>query len=73
VACYVDSYVKIEKDRINYCKDHQKELRTEIYQGLRDYIQTMANNSNRRIGKMVIHSHLLDHFEICYKTIKIQW
>jgi len=50
----VDSYVKIEKDRINYCKDHQKELRTETYQGLRDYIQTMANNSNRRIGKMII-------------------
>jgi len=36
----VDSYVKIEKDRLNYCKDHQKELRTETYQGLRDYIQT---------------------------------
>jgi len=41
VACYVDSYVKIEKDRINYCKDHQKELRTETYQGLKDYIQTI--------------------------------
>jgi len=50
----VDSYVKIEKDRINYCKDHQKELRIETYQGLRDYIQTMADNSNGRIGKMVI-------------------
>ncbi|KMQ91419.1 hypothetical protein RF55_8718 [Lasius niger] len=50
----VDSYVKIEKDRINYCRDHQKELRTETYQGLRDYIQTMANNLNGRIGKMVI-------------------
>ena len=33
-----DSYVKIEKDRINYCRDHQKELCTETYQGLRDYI-----------------------------------
>jgi len=50
----VDSYVKIEKDRINYCRDHQKELCTETYQGLRDYIQTMANNLNGRIGKMVI-------------------
>jgi len=50
----VDSYVKIEKDRINYCRNHQKELRTETYQGLRDYIQTMANNLNGRIGKMVI-------------------
>ncbi|KAM0727891.1 hypothetical protein ACS0PU_005360 [Formica fusca] len=50
----VNSYVKIEKDRINYCRDHQKELRTETYQGLRDYMQTMANNLNGRIGKMVI-------------------
>ncbi|KYN16225.1 DNA repair and recombination protein pif1, mitochondrial [Trachymyrmex cornetzi] len=50
----VDSYVKIEKDRINYCKDHQKELRTETYQGLKDYMQMMANNLNGRIGKMVI-------------------
>ncbi|XP_070165618.1 LOW QUALITY PROTEIN: uncharacterized protein [Polyergus mexicanus] len=50
----VDSYVKIEKDRIDYCKDHQKELRIETYQGLRDYIQTMADNLNGRIGKMVI-------------------
>ncbi|XP_018404137.1 PREDICTED: uncharacterized protein LOC108780818 [Cyphomyrmex costatus] len=50
----VDNYVKIEKDRINYCKDHQKELRTETYQGLRDYITNMANNLNGRIGKMVI-------------------
>jgi len=50
----VDSYVKIEKDRINYCKDHQKELRTETYQELRDYIQTMVDNSNGRIRKMVI-------------------
>ncbi|KYM96549.1 ATP-dependent DNA helicase PIF1 [Cyphomyrmex costatus] len=50
----VDSYVKIEKDRINYCKNHQKELRTETYQGLKDYMQTMAKNLNGRIGKMVI-------------------
>ncbi|XP_070157971.1 uncharacterized protein [Polyergus mexicanus] len=50
----VDSYVKIEKDRIDYCKNHQKELRTETYQGLKDYIETMANNLNGRIEKMVI-------------------
>jgi len=50
----VDNYVKIEKDRINYCREHQKELRTETYQGLRDYLQTMTNNLNGRIGKMII-------------------
>ncbi|XP_067214192.1 uncharacterized protein [Linepithema humile] len=50
----VDNYVKMQKDRIDYCKTHQKELRSETYQGLRDYIQTMTNNLNGRIGKMII-------------------
>ncbi|KYM98545.1 ATP-dependent DNA helicase PIF1 [Cyphomyrmex costatus] len=50
----VDNYVKIEKDRINFCKTHQKELRCETYQGLKDYMQTVANNLNGRIGKMII-------------------
>ncbi|XP_011859152.1 PREDICTED: uncharacterized protein LOC105556668 [Vollenhovia emeryi] len=50
----VDNYVKIEKDRTDYCKTHQKELRTETYQGLKDYIQSMANNLNGHIGKMVV-------------------
>lgn len=40
----VDNYVKIEKDRIDYCKAHQKELRVETYQGLIDYMQNRANN-----------------------------
>ncbi|XP_071581098.1 uncharacterized protein, partial [Temnothorax nylanderi] len=50
----VDNYVKIEKDRMDYCKNHQKELRSETYQGLIDYMQNMANNLNGRIGKMII-------------------
>ncbi|XP_067216604.1 uncharacterized protein [Linepithema humile] len=54
----VDNYVKMEKDRIDYCKTHQKELRSETYQGLRDYIQTMANNLNGRIGKMIVDKYI---------------
>ncbi|XP_036150735.1 uncharacterized protein LOC118648518, partial [Monomorium pharaonis] len=50
----VDNYVKIEKDRMNFCRAHQKELRSETYQGLIDYMQNMANNLNGHIGKMVI-------------------
>ncbi|KMQ88044.1 hypothetical protein RF55_12537, partial [Lasius niger] len=50
----VDNYVKMEKDRIDYCKIHQKELRVETYQGLIDYMQNRANNLNGRIGKMII-------------------
>ncbi|XP_057335095.1 uncharacterized protein LOC130673899 [Microplitis mediator] len=52
----VDSYVKIEKDRLNYCKFNQKKLRAESYQGLLDHLQSRVNNnnSNSNIGKIVI-------------------
>ncbi|XP_048511374.1 uncharacterized protein LOC125500989 [Athalia rosae] len=50
----VDSYVKIGKDRIDYCKNHQKELRAESYQGLVDYLNKRAENMNGRVGKMVV-------------------
>ncbi|XP_071643036.1 uncharacterized protein [Temnothorax longispinosus] len=50
----VDNYVRIERDRTEYCKTHQKELRFETYQGLIDYMQNIVNNLNGRIGKMVI-------------------
>ncbi|XP_011872670.1 PREDICTED: uncharacterized protein LOC105564699, partial [Vollenhovia emeryi] len=50
----VDNYVKIEKDRINYCKQNQKQLRAETYQGLIDYLTNAANNNEAHIGKMII-------------------
>lgn len=34
----VDSYCKIEGTRISFFRTHQKELWTETYQGLQDYI-----------------------------------
>uniref|UniRef100_A0ABD2WRG2 ATP-dependent DNA helicase n=1 Tax=Trichogramma kaykai TaxID=54128 RepID=A0ABD2WRG2_9HYME len=50
----VDSYVKIEKDRIQYCKDNQKELRADTYQGLNDYMRNYADDNNLRVGKTII-------------------
>jgi len=50
----VDNYIKVEKDRINYCKQNQKQLRAETYQGLIDYLANAANNNGARIGKMII-------------------
>ncbi|XP_018359882.1 PREDICTED: uncharacterized protein LOC108759082 [Trachymyrmex cornetzi] len=49
-----DNYIKIEKDRINYCKQNQKQLRIESYQGLIDYLANAANNDNAHVGKMII-------------------
>ncbi|XP_036144291.1 uncharacterized protein LOC118646109 [Monomorium pharaonis] len=50
----VDNYVKIEKDRIDYCKENQKQLRAESYQGLVDYLQNAASDRNGHVGKMII-------------------
>ncbi|KYN05845.1 ATP-dependent DNA helicase PIF1 [Cyphomyrmex costatus] len=50
----VDNYVKIEKDKIEFCKNHQKEIRVETYQGLIDHMQNKASNINGRVGKIIV-------------------
>ena len=47
----VDSYVKIEKDRIKFCRDNQKELRAESYEGVVDHINNIAHDMQSKIGK----------------------
>lgn len=34
----VDAYTKIEANRLKYIREHQKELRSDLYQGLMDYV-----------------------------------
>ena len=49
----VDMYAKIEHDRLQYFRDHQVELRADLYTGLRDAL----NNNDRdlqAIGRRVI-------------------
>ncbi|XP_058810633.1 uncharacterized protein LOC131675610 [Phymastichus coffea] len=50
----IDSYVKVEKDRIQYCKDHQKELRADTYKGLSDFMQNTAVQVGGQVGKTVV-------------------
>ncbi|XP_034945195.1 uncharacterized protein [Chelonus insularis] len=54
----VDSYVKTEKDRLNYLRNNQKQLRAESYQGLIDHLNKCRNSENNdnttNIGKMII-------------------
>ena len=46
---------EIKRDRINWCNSHQKELRSESYQGLIDYVHSkQANLQNYHVGKIVI-------------------
>ena len=46
--------VKIEKDRIQYVRNHQKQLLVESYQGLIDHLNNNTNNMNFQICKIII-------------------
>ena len=50
----VGSYVKVEKDRIEYVRNNQKQLRVDSYQGLVDHLINNANNMKCQIGKMIV-------------------
>jgi len=50
----IDNYVKIEKDRMTYCRDHQSSIRADSYQGLIDHLWQKADDTNCQVGKMVI-------------------
>ncbi|XP_074109289.1 uncharacterized protein LOC141534044 [Cotesia typhae] len=50
----VDSYVKVEKDRISFCRNNKKKLRAESYQGLIDHLHNRATDTNSQIGKIII-------------------
>ncbi|OXU18340.1 hypothetical protein TSAR_008193 [Trichomalopsis sarcophagae] len=67
----VDAYVKIEKDRIMYCKTHQKEIKADTYQGLNDYLQNSANDINGQVGKTIILPSTFigspRHMQQCYQ------
>ena len=50
----VDSYFKMEANRINFIKANQAMLRVEKYSGLMDYLTSRSENDNVLIGKMII-------------------
>ncbi|XP_058802820.1 uncharacterized protein LOC131670858 [Phymastichus coffea] len=71
----VDSYVKVEKDRIQYCKDHQKELRADTYKGLSDFMQNTAIEVGGQVGKtVVLHSSFTRsprYMQQCYQDAMV--
>ena len=50
----VDAFVKIERNRINYCKFHQTEIHRDSYQGLLDHLNSYANSQSKKLGKIAI-------------------
>ena len=50
----VDSYVKIESNRLKYLREHQSDLHVARYQGLTDYLNYRADMEGLTIGKVYI-------------------
>ncbi|KAI9555036.1 hypothetical protein GHT06_020333 [Daphnia sinensis] len=46
----VDSYVKIEANRVKYIREHQAELHVAQYDGLLDYLHNRAERENLTVG-----------------------
>ena len=40
----VDNYVKIESGRLRWIKEHQSDIRSELYQGLQDVLHVGETN-----------------------------
>jgi len=49
----VDAYASVEEDRLDYIRKNQKNLRSEIYQGIQDAI-TRGDTNAQAIGKRII-------------------
>lgn len=47
----VDCYTKIEANRLNYIREHQTELRVDLYKGLLDYVK---DKMSTLFGKITI-------------------
>ena len=50
----VDTYVKIENDRLRYVQENQSQLRAHQYHGLIDYVTNLAEREEVRIGRAII-------------------
>ena len=70
----VDSYVKIEGNRLNYIKLNQKKLRVEHYKGLMDHVYNKNDDKKIKAGKWLFcHLHSLVVPAQCNSTIKTPW
>ena len=71
--CVVDAYACVEEDRFDYIRKNQKNLRSEVYQGIQDAI-TKGDTNAQAIGKRIIlpSSHTGSPKYIS-KTIMMQW
>ena len=49
----VDMYIKVESSRLDYIRNHQKQIRADLYQGVVDSLQAGENRADE-VGKRTI-------------------
>ena len=49
----VDMYIKVESSRLDYIRNHQKQIRADLYQGVVDSLQAGENHADE-VGKRTI-------------------
>ena len=54
----MDAFGKVEFDRLRYVSTHQKELRSDLYQGVADALDASDTAICRDIGKKILPSSL---------------
>lgn len=50
----MNGYVKVEQDRLDYHRTHQKELKAENYEVLRDYLNKTSDEFGKKVGQSFI-------------------
>ena len=50
----VDAYTKMEANRLNFIREHQKEIRADKYKGLVDFVNDNFANAVDNIGRFTI-------------------
>ena len=49
----VDMYIKVESSRLDYIRNHQKQIRADLYQGVVDSLQAGENRADA-VGKWIV-------------------
>ena len=55
----VDMYAKIEQERLNYKRQHQQQIRVDLYSGLADALAKGDANADELVRKIILPSSLI--------------
>ena len=55
----VDAYIKIESSQLDYIRNHQDDIRADLYQGLVDSLQAGEGRAKAVGKRMVMHSSFI--------------